>query len=87
MRVAPGARRDALAWEEGRGWKLSVTAPPVDGKANEHVCTFLAREVLGLPRRGVRVKSGETSREKRLEVDLDEAALSAALRAWVEAHP
>lgn len=81
VRVSPGARRDALI-REGEGWKVQVAAPPVDGKANDHLCEFIAREVLGLPKRSVRVKMGSSGRSKILEIDAPRAMVDTALAAW-----
>ena len=47
VRVQPGASKESFAWDEARGWVVRVRAPPVDGKANERVCAFLARDVFG----------------------------------------
>lgn len=82
VRVSPGARADALTWEDGRGWKVAVAAPPVDGKANERLCAFLAREVLGVAPSRVRVRAGASGRAKVVEVDLPQAEVDAALAAW-----
>lgn len=81
LRVSPGARRDELT-RDGSGWRAKVAAPPIDGRANEHLCTFLAREVLRVPVRHVRVKAGQGGRQKLVEIDLSAAELEAALKAW-----
>lgn len=78
VRVKPGARKDAVRWEEGRGWRVDVHAPPVDGKANDHLCAFLARQVLGVP---VRVRAGASGRDKLLDVDAPAELVEARLRA------
>ena len=44
-----------------------MTAPPVEGLANEALIDFLARE-LGVPRRNVCIVSGFTSRSKIVEI-------------------
>lgn len=82
LRVAPGARRDDLAWEEGRGWKAHVAAPPTDGRANDRLCAFVARDVLGIAPSRVRVRAGASGRQKSLEIELTPEALAAALTAW-----
>lgn len=51
-----------------RGWKLKITAPPVDGEANREICAFFAK-VLGLPKTSVRLKSGEKSKHKTLLIE------------------
>ncbi len=46
---------------------MRVSAPPVDGAANESLVRLLARE-LGVPARAVSVVGGETARTKRIAV-------------------
>jgi uncharacterized protein len=60
---------------------IRLAAPPVDGAANEALVAFLASS-LRLPRRSVRVVSGEKSRDKRVAIDgVDGAAALATLLA------
>jgi uncharacterized protein len=68
VRVQPRARKNGFAGKIGEEWKLQLTAPPVDGKANQACIEFLARG-LGIPQSRVRVASGEKSRHKLLELD------------------
>jgi uncharacterized protein YggU (UPF0235/DUF167 family) len=56
--------------------RVRVSAPPVDGAANEALCRLLARE-LGVSRSAVRVVGGEASRRKTVEADVDPAAPAA----------
>lgn len=81
LRVSPGARRDELV-RDANGWRAKVAAPPIDGRANDHLCAFLAREVLSVPVRCVRVKAGQGGRQKLVEIDLGAAELNAALASW-----
>lgn len=78
IRVQPGAKKSAVERDDA-GWKIRVAAPPVDGKANEALCRFLAREVLGLPARAVQIKAGAGGRSKLLEVDAEREEVEAAL--------
>jgi len=56
-----------------------VTAPPVDGKANEALCRLVAKAAGVAPSR-VQVVRGHTARDKVLRIDgVDAAALRAAL--------
>jgi len=58
---------------------IRVTAPPVDGRANEALCRLVAKHA-GIARSRVRVIRGHTAREKTLDVEgVDQAALRAAL--------
>ena len=68
VKVHPRARRSALAGRIGDAWKLSLAAPPVDGKANEECVRFLA-ELARVPRSRVRIVMGLTSRVKVVEIE------------------
>lgn len=61
----------------GGGLRVSVTAPAVDGRANEAVIVALA-EAFGLRRGAVEVLSGHTARRKRVRITgIDVGALDA----------
>ena len=66
--LQPGASRNRLGEKTSRGWKLAVTSPPVEGRANRACVEFLA-EVLGVSRSAVRVAQGKTSRQKLIAVE------------------
>ena len=68
VKVHPRAKRSALAGRLGDAWKLSLAAPPVDGKANDECVRFLA-ELAGVPRSRVRIVTGLTSRLKVVEIE------------------
>lgn len=65
--VRPRAARDAVVRLHGRALKVKVTAPPVEGRANEAVETLLAG-VLDIARARVAVTSGRGSRTKRVVI-------------------
>jgi hypothetical protein len=67
VRVTPGARRNEVIDATGAQLRVRITAPPVDGKANEQVRRFVA-ELFGVRPRAVSLVSGARSREKRLFV-------------------
>ena len=68
VRVHPRARRSEITGRLGDAWKLSLAAPPVDGKANDECVRFLA-ERAGVPRSRVRIVTGLTSRIKVVEIE------------------
>ena len=63
VRVHPRAKKNAITGEVGDALKLALTAPPVEGRANEACISFLA-EVLNVPRSSVTIAAGESSRNK-----------------------
>jgi uncharacterized protein (TIGR00251 family) len=67
VKIHPRARKDAITGELGDALKLSLTAPPVEGRANEACIEFLAN-LLKVPRSSVTIASGQTSRRKVIRV-------------------
>lgn len=67
-RVQPRAKRNAVAGQIEGEWKLCVTAPAIEGKANAACVDFLARG-LGIARSRVKLVSGERSRHKVFELE------------------
>ena len=68
VKVHPRAKKDAITGELGDSVKLSLTSPPVEGKANEACIEFFAK-LLRVPRSSVSIASGLTSRNKVIRVD------------------
>lgn len=67
IHAQPGAKRSAVVGEHGGRLKIAIASPPVDGKANSALITFLAK-TLGVSKSSVSILSGETSRQKLLIV-------------------
>lgn len=67
VRVQPRASKDALGGERQGALVLRVTAPPVDGRANEAVARLVAG-ALGVPVSAVRVVKGTAGREKLIAI-------------------
>lgn len=66
LRVQPRASRNTLIQEAER-IRVRLSSPPVDGKANAALCTYLG-EVFAIPARRVQIVSGERSREKTVSL-------------------
>jgi uncharacterized protein (TIGR00251 family) len=77
VRVHPGARKNGATGIHADEVKIALTAPPVDGKANEALIAFLA-DALRLPRARIVLVSGLTSRAKILRITGKSAAEVAA---------
>ncbi len=73
VRVHPGARKNGVSGVHAGAVKISLTTPPVDGRANEALIAFVA-ELLGVPRARVSLVSGMTSRTKVLRITGKSAA-------------
>ncbi|MBS1200425.1 MAG: protein Mettu [Proteobacteria bacterium] len=67
LRVQPRASRDEVAGLHGDRLKVRITAPPVDGAANEHLRRFIAG-LFGVAPAQVRLLRGETGRDKLVAV-------------------
>lgn len=79
VKVVPGASRTRIQGEWNGRLKISLAAPPEQGKANRALEAFLA-EWLGIRRNAVRVLSGIASPQKTVHIDgVAAAVLSAAM--------
>lgn len=67
VKVQPRARKNAITGEVGEALKLALTAPPVEGRANQACVEFLA-ELLGVSRSSVTIAAGHSSRNKLIRV-------------------
>ncbi len=67
VKVHPRAKRNVITGEVGDALKVALTAPPVEGKANEACVRFLA-ELLEVPRSSVTIAAGQTGRQKVIRV-------------------
>lgn len=67
VRVQPRASRDEIAGVVEGAMKIRLCAPAVENRANEALVEFLAG-VLKTSKSAVRIRSGEQSRIKRVEV-------------------
>ncbi len=67
VQLQPRASRDAIEREYGGVLRIRLTAPQLDGRANEGLLRLLA-ERLNVPRAAVRIVAGEKSRRKRVVV-------------------
>ncbi len=66
VQVIPRSSKNVIEWGQG-AVKVRLTAPPVDGAANEALIALLA-ERLDLPKRAISIVYGATGRRKTLEI-------------------
>jgi hypothetical protein len=67
VKVHPRAKKNAITGELGDALKLSLTSPPVEGRANKACVEFFAK-LLKVPRSSVTIASGQTGRHKVIRV-------------------
>ena len=66
--VQPRASRNRVGGMHGNALKISVTAPPVENKANEAVIHLIA-DILKVPKSSLAIKSGKQSRNKTVLIN------------------
>ena len=67
LHVQPRARREGFAGISERGLKVRLTAPAVEGQANEALHGLLAHE-FGVPQGAIVLERGATGRHKQIRV-------------------
>jgi uncharacterized protein (TIGR00251 family) len=67
VKVHPRAKKDAITGEIGDALKLALTAPPIEGRANEACVEFFAK-LLKVPRSSVSIAAGQNNRNKVIRV-------------------
>ena len=67
IKVHPRAKKNAITGEIGDALKISLTTPPIDGRANDACIEFFAK-LLKVPRSSVTIASGQTGRNKVIRV-------------------
>jgi uncharacterized protein (TIGR00251 family) len=87
LRITPRARKTEFAGvlEDGI-LRVRVAAPPVEGKANTALLTFLAR-VLGVRKNRIEIIAGERGLDKIVSVlDLSAEEVQSRIQAWLSAQ-
>lgn len=65
VRVHPGAARTAINGTLGDALKISLSAPPSDGRANQELVEFFA-DLFHVPRSAVQILAGARTRHKAI---------------------
>jgi uncharacterized protein (TIGR00251 family) len=68
VRLQPKAKKTAVLGELDGALKLAVTAPPIEGRANEALVRFVA-ELLKVARSSVTIAAGAASRNKVIRIE------------------
>ncbi len=67
VQVQPRSSRNQVVGEQDGRLKIKLTAPPVEGEANQALVNFLA-QLLQIPKKNVKLLKGESSRHKLIEI-------------------
>ena len=67
VRAVPNGRRDEIVGVVDGALKVKLSAPPVDGKANDALLRLVVQE-FGVRRSQVRVRAGSTARRKTVQI-------------------
>ncbi|MEO5350713.1 MAG: DUF167 family protein [Magnetococcus sp. YQC-3] len=87
VRVQPRASRVRVLGLHGAAIKIALTAPPVEGAANQALCEWLADE-LRVAKGRITIVAGAHAREKRLRIEsADAEAVGSFCRRWQLPEP
>jgi len=67
VRITPGSKRNEVVAEGDNRYRVYVTAPPVEGRANEKLIELLAG-YFHKPRRAIQIIRGRLGREKIIDI-------------------
>ncbi len=68
IRLQPKASKDEFVAPYGDdSYKIRITAPPIDGKANKQLIQFLAKQ-FKVPKKSIIIEQGLTGRQKRVRI-------------------
>ncbi|MDR3478219.1 MAG: DUF167 family protein [Gammaproteobacteria bacterium] len=68
VQLQPRASSNSIVGIHGDHLKIRITTPPLDGRANKHLITFLAG-CFKVPQKQVRIMKGELSRIKLVRIE------------------
>jgi uncharacterized protein (TIGR00251 family) len=81
VRLTPRSAKERIEARPDGTFAARVTAPPVEGKANDALCRLVAKAA-GVPPSRVSIARGHQAREKVVRIDgADEATVRAAIGA------
>ncbi|MCR5506859.1 MAG: DUF167 domain-containing protein [bacterium] len=68
IHLCPNSKKDKIAGTFNGKIKISITAQPIDGKANEALIKFLSKK-FHISKSSIEILKGLTSREKTISID------------------
>ncbi|WII70617.1 DUF167 family protein [Bdellovibrio sp. 22V] len=78
--IQPKASKNEVVGPHNGELKVKITAPPIDGRANEGLIEFLS-DLFDVPKRNITLVKGDTGRHKTVDVlGIDVSAVQELLR-------
>ncbi|MEI7512070.1 MAG: DUF167 domain-containing protein [Candidatus Uhrbacteria bacterium] len=75
IKVVPNSSRtEIIGWMSDGALKIKIAAPPVDGKANLELISFLAK-TLKLPKSDIDITNGLTGKKKTIHLPMSQEML------------
>jgi len=68
IKVKPNAKNDKFEFMGDGTIKISIKAPPKEGKANKYLIKFISKR-FKIPTTKIKIISGEHSRDKRIQIE------------------
>lgn len=65
IKISPNASKNEIIKNDDGGYKLKITAQPIEGKANKAVIEYLSK-TFKIPKTSCEIIKGETSKEKTI---------------------
>ena len=79
VKILPKSSRNQIVGREGDHFKVKVTAPPIEGRANKALIDLLAKK-LAIPKSHIEIISGKHSKLKSIRIEgLTQEELTKAL--------
>lgn len=80
VHIIPNASSSHVVGKEGNAWKIRISAPPIEGRANEAIIELLS-EILDIPKTSISLMRGGSSKIKLLDVPLPSGFIEELLAA------
>jgi len=82
--IQPGSSKDQIIGIHNGRLKIKISAPPVDGKANQNLIEFISK-ALGVSKSKIEILKGRTSKLKTLKISgIDQRSFSLLLNKYRE---
>ena len=84
VQVQPNAKRNEVSGFKQESLHLKISAPPVQGKANQELISYLSK-IMGIPGSRITIQRGAASRRKLLVINgLNREQVVTAINEWTD---